>query len=295
MAITLADYQLFRTLKDQGLLPVGGTLLEIGEANWYYDVGCDWLAGDIVRYLPESEWPELLRRFEPLPTMGKEADYELARIFWRIFLNPKDRAAIDSNPHEGVVRADLNEQVYSRELSTTPDRLLNYAKQFDVVANLGTAEHVFNIAQVFRTMHDHCKPAAAGTPGGLMIHQSPFSGWPDHGFYNLNPAVYWDLADANSYDVLGMYCVECPKRGIRRVCQLKNRGATKGLQEAGVLQGETMLSVALRKVKDTPFAVPVQGVYCGRVSEEEWGDIQHRTNRSGMVLPNGKEHKEVAI
>ena len=43
----------------------------------------------------------------------------------------------------------------------------NFTKQFDIVSNLGTFEHVFNIANCFENMHNVCKR------DGLMLHVIP--------------------------------------------------------------------------------------------------------------------------
>jgi hypothetical protein len=69
-------------------------------------------------------------------------------------------------------------------------------RQFHVVINSGTAEHVFNACQFFKTVHERT------FPGGLMIHAFPFVGWLDHGFYNFNPTLIADLAAANQYAFL---------------------------------------------------------------------------------------------
>ena len=54
-------------------------------------------------------------------------------------------------------------------------------EQFDAIINLGTAEHIFNVYQVFKSMHDWLKV------GGRMYHNLPMYGENDHGFYNFHP------------------------------------------------------------------------------------------------------------
>lgn len=74
--------------------------------------------------------------------------------------------------------------------------------QFDVVANFGTTEHVFNIGQSFANIHRLLKP------GGLQLHTLQSYGYIDHGFYNVHPCAYVDLARANHYEVVDLLYID---------------------------------------------------------------------------------------
>lgn len=69
------------------------------------------------------------------------------------------------------------------------------SERFTLATNFGTFEHVFNIAQVFKSMHDVVEP------GGVMLHQIAAFGYPDHGFYSVHPMVYLELAIINNYTI----------------------------------------------------------------------------------------------
>lgn len=56
---------------------------------------------------------------------------------------------------------------------------------YDVVADLGTAEHCMNIGRVFANIR------AVTKPDGFVLHANPLS-MVNHGFYNLSPGVYHD-------------------------------------------------------------------------------------------------------
>lgn len=78
---------------------------------------------------------------------------------------------------------------------------LNYpvqdqSRKFDLITNIGTAEHVFNVAQVFITIHQLLKD------GGVVLHVLPTLGDCNHGFWNVHPTVYFDLARENGYEIL---------------------------------------------------------------------------------------------
>lgn len=67
-----------------------------------------------------------------------------------------------------------------------------YHGKFDIVLDGGTSEHIFDIANVFKNMHDLLRPE------GIFIHMSPYT-WMEHGFYNFNAKFFHFLDKANSY------------------------------------------------------------------------------------------------
>lgn len=227
MAISWTHFDILRTLHGRVLLPQGGMVLEIGEANYYGDFS----AQEVFTAAGESCDPE--------------DSYALARLIYKAFLSPSKVIAIDAGGPTAH-KYDLNE----------PAPISNL--RCDVVYNHGTAEHVFNIAQVFRTIHESTKV------GGLMIHEGPFTGWVDHGFYCLQPTLFWDLAKANGYAIEFAAVEHLASRTWREV------GSRDDLLEAkrrGELADNLMLFVVLRKTRDAPFAIPMQGVYSGGLSD----------------------------
>lgn len=96
---------------------------------------------------------------------------------------------------------------------------------YDIVINTGTTEHIFDQRRVFQTIHEAC------IVGGLMVHAVPTRNWPDHGFYCYQPCFFKDLCSANGY------------------------------QEVYWAERKSLLYVALRKLQNWPFAVPIQGRY----------------------------------
>lgn len=229
MAISATHYAILRHIKP--ILPQGGSLLEIGEANWYGDLD------------PKS--------------CGLEPDedfFVIAKRCYQQLFAPKRIVSIDANGTPQAMRCDLNHP-------------LPPLGQFDVVMNHGTAEHVFNIAQVFASIHAACKV------GGLMIHDAPFYGWPDHGFYCLQPTLFYDLAAANGYEIAGMYIHEIKSGAIREV---KSRDEMVTITREG-LPMNAMLFVVLRKTSAAEFEIPWQGYYSQSLSEagtEAWRELR---------------------
>ena len=112
---------------------------------------------------------------------------------------------------------------------------------------------------MFKTIHDHCDV------NGWMIHDAPFHGWIDHGFYCLQPTLFYDLAMANCYEVALVAIHETKSRGIVR---LNGRDHVTQLAKAGQLPMNAMLFVVYRKRVDRPFVLPTQGYYAKTLSSQ---------------------------
>lgn len=248
MAITAIEYSFFRSLRRQGLMPIGGDVLEVGEANWYGDVGVSNLLADIPEFAPTETRDELLLRLDLLARTEPPPLFDIAKVFWAVFLRPRSLTAIDLHGGPNALRLNLNEPVNLQ------------GRQFDVVLNLGTLEHVFNIGQAMATLHELTRP------GGVIVHGMPLTGWLDHGFYSFHPTFYWDLAAVNGYAVsVSAYAQLDPLK----IIPLKDRDSVQRLARQDGLGVNSLLYFVLRKAPDErPFKVPMQGYYAGRLSEE---------------------------
>lgn len=249
MAITAVEYAIFSELKKSRLLPPNPSFLELGEANWYGDVPYEQLSDDICRLLddPEKQINLLQGLIDVVRAEQPTMLWDVAKIFYRVFLNYRENVAIDFGGTEKALRLDLNQPI-------------SLGREFDVVYNGGTAEHVFNVWQFFKTAHDHTASS------GVMIHGAPFTGWLDHGFFNLNPTFYWDLAAANGYIVLYfLYTEVSPLKIIRISC----RDQLGKMAKDGQVGTNSHLYVVFRKPHEImPFVTPQQGYYAQTVSEQ---------------------------
>jgi hypothetical protein len=208
--------------------------LEIGEANWYGDED------------PDFPCPETDNLFT------------IAKAFYADLFAPREIISVDANGTPAALRYDLNDHI--------PHSL--FSGKFDISINHGTAEHVFNIAQVFVTMHQHTKC------GGLMVHESPFTGWIDHGFYCLQPTLFCDLAAANNYEIV-LAAVEHIESGT--TIRLESRDHAVTLAGRGELPNNSMLFVVFRKITNAEFRIPMQGYYAKTLSkagERAWGELR---------------------
>lgn len=260
MAISATHYRILRELKQRGVLPQGGSILEIGQANWYGDMDPDDIRRDFLEWAAAQNKDIDTRGLARLLGLdGEQADlFRVARnLIYRIVFDHSHVTAIDADPlAPGALKLDLNGP-------------LDLSQPFDTSINHGTAEHIFNIAQVFATMHQWTRPR------GLMIHEAPFTGWVDHGFYCLQPTLFWDLAAVNGYEMVGVWVEHLASRSYFSV---DGREALLERRRCDQLPDNSMLFVVMRKgADDTPFRVPIQGVYAGRVSEsvqQAWGELR---------------------
>jgi SAM-dependent methyltransferase len=247
LAITGLEYVVFSSLRSHGLLPARSHVLEFGESNWYGDVPVSQLDQDIQALMTDDRDSLLKELRGAVAVNGPQVLYEIARIFFRGIVDAASYAAIDPGSPTSRYQFDLNFPILLED-------------QFDVTINNGTAEHIFNVAQFFKTVHERTKP------GGLMIHSSPFTGWPDHGFYNFQPTLFFDLARANQYEILSFVCGQ--------IKPLKYVQITSHADFGKLLKGERIppnahLNVVYRKPSEPKeFAMPMQGYYAGTLTPE---------------------------
>ncbi len=224
MAIDAASIKLWSILKQQGLLPKRPAVLEIGQANWYGDVD-------------PKDVPELL----PIKSLEGMDLFDIAKAYYRELLNYKHLDTVDAGgPGKHVHRIDLNKP--------WPDEL---DRQYDIVINTGTLEHVFDQQYVFRAIHERTRIS------GLMVHAFPIEGCLDHGFYCYQPNLLLSLASANGYETLA---------AVR--------------SEVGQ---DAFLHVAWRKARGGPFVVPQQGK-CEGVGGGQFLPVEAEEQNNGRVF-----------
>ena len=241
MAISATHYRLLRLLaKERQIFPPKPSILEIGEANWYGDADPKIILEDA-----DPADRAALEYYINVALQQENGLYDIAKLVYKVLLGTTETAAFD-----------LDGTRHARLVNLNYPTLDHYT--YDVVYNHGTLEHIFDIAQALKTIHDAC------VVGGLMIHEAPFHGWLDHGFYNLQPTLFYDLADANNYEVVAVF-LEHIEGGITQ--EVYNRDQMHELiQHKHVIPG-MMLFVVLRKQHNRPFAKPMQAVYDKRLSE----------------------------
>ena len=250
MAITVIEYSVLINLRKSSLLPENPSILEIGQQNWYGDVPMEILGAHITEAYGNDQ-AGIEKVAAELMDIGRRdgefKSFELVQFFYNFVFNNRSYTAVDMHGGPEAIRANLNE-------------LLNLDQQYDVVTNIGTAEHVFNVYQVFKTIHD------ATAPEGLMIHSAPMLGWPDHGFFTFQPTLFFDLAEANDYQV----CVlAVGQHGPFKIFDIGTREQFVTLAASGRIPKMAEIACVLKKgATEKPFQAPMQGIYFGDMPKE---------------------------
>jgi hypothetical protein len=149
-------------------------------------------------------YPDIIANIEPM--VGLEYRGDSAKICKRHGLPPRDIP--DAHSYFKLKGCELH--VYDVVQERGCERLcdlnnfgeLRYAQGFyDVVLDVGTAEHCFNIGQALINM------AGLVKVGGYIIHENPFN-CGNHGFYNLNPTLFVDFYGVNGFEVVDCKLVD---------------------------------------------------------------------------------------
>jgi hypothetical protein len=117
-----------------------------------------------------------LKNWPGSPGCSSKPFYELLGI--------KKYSCIDMDTVHGAIPIDLNFPLMDTAL---------YG-QYDLVTDHGCCEHVFNIAEAYRTMHRLCK-----SQGIMVISQSVTN---TNGYYLFDLSFFEGIAAANNYKIL---------------------------------------------------------------------------------------------
>jgi hypothetical protein len=110
------------------------------------------------------------------------------KAFYAIF-GAESYRSVDLCDPRATYAADLNQPL--------PD-----LGRYDLITNFGTTEHVFNIGGTFASIHRLLKT------NGVQLHAVPGYAYIDHGYYNVHPSAYLDMARMNNYDVVDFSYVD---------------------------------------------------------------------------------------
>jgi SAM-dependent methyltransferase len=118
------------------------------------------------------------------------------------------------------------------------------APQYDIVLDVGTAEHCFQIGQALMNMAEVVKE------GGYIIHENP-ANWGNHGFFNLNPTLFYDFYTDNGFEVQELNLVTRDGRVFK----------TPPVQRFKFPNEEVNIFCLAKRLRIQPFVLPVQSKY----------------------------------
>jgi SAM-dependent methyltransferase len=234
------------------------SLMDIGEQNWF---GASFTFTDTVALARALNLPVSAETEAAFLKAERDArdPFALAKLFYLHMLGIEEYAAIDLHGTPLAQPWDLN-------LPYQPSR------QFDLLLNFGTTEHVFNQFEAFNTIHKLCKP------GGFMVHALPHSGGREHGFFNYHSTFFFDLAAANAYTLKTFaWTGSVMKEGGREV--RVTRAFADRMEYLSFIDGRPVgsegFNICFQKAGDAPFVCPQQGYYddnrsLGKSLEDFW-------------------------
>lgn len=218
IGINLEFVTLLSSLRIRGKLPSAGKVLEFGAQ----DISAEPKA--VAEHLRRCGMQHAYTTIDSAPLL-----YDLFGL--------SDYTCIDASAEHGALVYDLN-----TNLRTTYE----FTDTFDLVTDLGTFEHCFDVASAFRNAHDACKT------GGLIIHALPSNCNANHGYYTIQPRMIADIAAANDYEIIDFvftvdYCATMYHFDLQNYRAYDDR--------------DIMIYAVLRKKTESAFRLPFDSIF----------------------------------
>ena len=194
----------------------------------------------------------------------------------------KEYRCFDLNAENNAIAHDLN-TAFEDE---------SHWNAYDLVTDFGCAEHMFNVSEVYRTMHRACRP------GGVFLHCQQMHG--GNGYYLFEPSFYEDLAAANGYEIL--YSAVHLTADV----QAKDAGNYSWIVPVSNELLDTLdwtklssisLMYAMRKREDADFKLPYQGKYMSQVYKNSGYDLASLSTYrrpSRIYVPVNEPHERIS-
>ena len=224
------------------------------------DVGCQnlYLANveQVVRFLEKwkpSYDASKVRQYAEMIAAGSEIDAQVGGLNGAWLGDILSRAGLN------YLSYDIFEGYKTFILDLNRDSVpRDHLGIFDVVLNCGTSEHVLGQYNCFKVIHDAVKT------DGIIYHELPFTGYLDHGYFNYQPRLFFDLAKANGYEIIEASIGEpsSSEDAVARIIEPYQSlgvslGATDGAWKTSPVP-TSGFSILLRKTRDAPFKATLE-------------------------------------
>lgn len=227
-------------LHDQGLLPPGASIMELGAQQLYCKGKEEFLRGFIASFAAKNPAVKPAQQYTAKELTALADGGFMSTLMTACGLK---YSAIDIFEGAGTIIFDLNRQEPGAEMRN----------KYDLVTNFGTTEHVVNQYLSLKTIHEITRP------GGLIYHQLPLSGYYTHGYFCYTPLLFSELAQANQYDVV----LEGYSKGLE--APSPDFMVNNGYPDANCYNFG--IDFILRKTMDAPFRIPLETSTSLSVSE----------------------------
>lgn len=237
MAVTTKNLLRIMALRDEGLLPPGAAIVDLGAQQVY----CSGNEGSVRQFI------------EHLTGRGGYGRKEIARFADGAYFGELltacgfDYRSVDLIKGFNSVLLDLN-------MHSAPDALRG---RFDLVTNFGTTEHLINQLLAMKTIHDLTKP------GGVIYHDLPMSGYLEHGYFLYTPLFFTDLAAANEYRIVRQYYSRTETPASAPEFMRENGFSDIEVTDFGV-------EFILQKTSDATFRMPLDPTTSLSIDQTVW-------------------------
>lgn len=268
---------LIADLIKKGFIPRNATVVEMGNQTYSVD-------GKTINSIIEKFDDSALKSYginkdqlvklskAKAASTPKEYGVPLAKDFFKA-LGFSSYEAIDINSDFGSMVMDLNKNLKAD---------YGFIKTYDLVTNIGVSEHLFDQANFIKNAHNLCKK------DGVMLHILPFIEYINHGFFNYQPRLFFDLAIVNNYDIVGLYVGD--RNRIVMDLLKKTENAIHFYQYTRMLAsseyGNMFVIALLRKTQDSEFVIPLQGKYMKDLEGDELEDRYEKLSLYKESAPN---------
>ena len=129
-----------------------------------------------------------------------------------------------------------------------------YFEQFDSIYDGGTCEHVFNIPTCLRSIIYMLKI------GGRILHDAGVSGTIDHGFYALQPTLFYDyyLTQGFQIDMCSVFALNKDQRFTNFVLpQIHYTPGMYDFEDTWAIDAQNVFGVFFCATKILPFMEPI--------------------------------------
>ena len=197
---------------------------------------------------------------------------------------------IDINFNSSVNHQDNKNDYIIHDLNT-PFKDKSQFNKFDLVTDYGTCEHIFNVSECYRTMHNLVKPG-----GYIMITQDVIKG---HGFFLFDKPTFERIAAANNYKIINRsYVIPTDKiteNGTGIAYHIPQSQALLNMLSFGKIKKVT-IAITFQKQDDKDFKIPsLENQYQSKLGLMQGGDFNFGFNRmyfkdplSYSLLPSSK-------
>jgi hypothetical protein len=204
-------------------VPKGGRILDIGSQD-INPAAIEELRSLAARLHGERAETIIAERFRTGHT------WKVADLFQD---SPYYYRCVDLYPGNLTIEADLN-------TFTVPDE---HRGSFDLIANLGSTEHILDQVNSFRCIHDFAKV------GCIFWHSVPTIGYYNHSLFNYHPLFFVFLARANAY-----YIEAAGLSAPHSEFTIPASNALGGTEAwSGIRQVSGIVTFVMRKTADRPF------------------------------------------